>query len=73
MILAVEDDRVLRRTLVRQLAELGYRVLEAGNAADALRQLEAGPVNLMFSDVIMPGESTVSPWPPRSPRAGPRP
>ena len=33
-----------------------YAVIEAGNAAAALQQIEAGePVDLVFSDVVMPG------------------
>jgi hypothetical protein len=36
-ILAVEDNDALRRVIVRQLNSLGYRVLEAKQADDALR------------------------------------
>ena len=55
-VLAVEDNGALRRIVVRQLAELGYRVLEAENAVAALALLEKEPVDLLFTDVIMPGE-----------------
>ena len=41
---------------MRQLHELGYRTVSAGNAADAIGLLEKGGVDLLFSDVIMPGE-----------------
>jgi PAS domain S-box-containing protein len=54
-ILVVEDNPALRRVVVRQIADLGYRVLEAEDAASALEILEAGKVDLMFSDVVMPG------------------
>jgi PAS domain S-box-containing protein len=54
-ILAVEDSIPLRRIVVRQLHGLGYTVLEAGNGAEALAILEAGTVDLLFTDVVMPG------------------
>jgi PAS domain S-box-containing protein len=56
MVLAVEDNAALRRTLVRQLASLGYRVLEAANGAEAIGILEQAMIDLVFSDVVMPGE-----------------
>jgi signal transduction histidine kinase len=56
-VLAVEDNAGLRRVVVRQLRRLGYRVLEAGDAAAALEILEQEKVDLLFSDVVMPGEA----------------
>jgi signal transduction histidine kinase/CheY-like chemotaxis protein len=56
VVLAVEDNAPLRRIVVRQLHELGYRALEAENAAAALVVLEHEHVDLLFSDVVMPGE-----------------
>jgi PAS domain S-box-containing protein len=58
-ILAVEDNPDVRRIVVAQLAELGYRVLEAANGEAALKLLVEGePVDLLFSDVVMPGGMT---------------
>ena len=55
-ILVVEDDDSVRSTVVGMLGDLGYRVLEAANGASALTALESGePVDLLFTDVIMPG------------------
>jgi CheY-like chemotaxis protein len=54
-VLAVEDNASLRRVVVRQLTELGYRVLEAEDAQTALRVLESEPVDLLFTDIVMPG------------------
>lgn len=54
-VLAVEDNLALRQLVVRQLSSLGYTVLEAGNSADALEVLSRNTVNLLFSDVVMPG------------------
>jgi PAS domain S-box-containing protein len=55
-VLVVEDNVGLRRVVMRQLAGLGYRVIEAESAQAALSVLEAGPVQLLFSDVVMPGD-----------------
>ena len=55
-VLAVEDNAALRRIVVRQLRELGYRVLEAENASAALAVLERDAVDLLFTDIVMPGE-----------------
>ncbi len=41
-VLAVEDNAGLRKVVVRQLKELGYRVLQADTAAGALAILETG-------------------------------
>jgi PAS domain S-box-containing protein len=54
-ILAVEDNGGLRRILANQLNELGYRLLEAEDGPAALRILAAEPVDLLFTDVVMPG------------------
>ena len=55
-ILVVEDEPRVRRFAVRALSGLGYRVLEAENAQEALEVLgEGASVDLMFSDIIMPG------------------
>ena len=54
-VLVVEDNPNVRRLVVRQLGELGYAVVEAEDAHDALARLEAGAVNLLFTDVVMPG------------------
>ncbi len=56
-ILVVEDSPAVRQMVMRQIAELGYRVICASDAAEALKLLEAGtPVDLLFSDIVMPGE-----------------
>jgi CheY-like chemotaxis protein len=54
-VLVVEDDPRVRRLAVRRLAGLGYRVLEATDGPGALRLLGAGAVDLLFSDMAMPG------------------
>jgi two-component system cell cycle sensor histidine kinase/response regulator CckA len=56
-ILFVEDEAVVRGIAVRLLRERGYDVIEAadGDEALALAEAHAGTIDLMISDVIMPG------------------
>jgi PAS domain S-box-containing protein len=54
-ILVAEDNELLRASLVHQLTLLDYRVLEAADAAAALTLLKTHPVQLVFTDVVMPG------------------
>lgn len=55
MVLVVEDEDNVRALTVESLGELGYRVLEASGAAEALRLLDANPeISLLFTDVVMP-------------------
>jgi CheY-like chemotaxis protein len=55
-ILLVEDDDEVRSVATRILRRNGYRVLEAGNGADALRvcEEEDEPVDLIVTDIVMP-------------------
>jgi CheY-like chemotaxis protein len=55
-ILAVEDNDALRRVVVRQLTELGYRVIEAECPAAALAVLATETIDLLLTDMVMPGE-----------------
>ncbi len=58
VILVVEDSDEVREHSVTVLRELGYEVLEAANAAAALEILERAPrVDLLFTDVVLPGMS----------------
>jgi CheY-like chemotaxis protein len=59
-VLVVEDDDDVRRYSVEVLQELGYRVAEAPDGPTALRLLGdgAGGVDLLFSDVVLPGGMT---------------
>mgnify|MGYP001244623026 CR=1 FL=1 len=53
-IMLVEDDRDLRLNLVGQLSALGYEVTAAEDAVQALALLPHN-VDLLFTDVVMPG------------------
>jgi CheY-like chemotaxis protein len=55
-VLVVEDDDRVRRLTAARLKTLGYRVLEAANGAAALKLLnEVGDIDLIFTDLVMPG------------------
>ncbi len=55
-VLAVEDDEEVLELTVVALKDLGYTVLTAANAGDALKILRsAAEIDVLFSDVIMPG------------------
>jgi signal transduction histidine kinase len=58
-ILVVEDDDDVRAYTVEILRELGYRVIEAHDGPSALRLIERQDrqIDLMFTDVVMPGMS----------------
>ena len=57
-VLIVEDEDPVRRLAARVLARLGYSVVEATNADEALRHLENGVViDLVLTDLVMPGLS----------------
>ena len=57
-ILLVEDNEHVRSVAVEQLTSLGYSVVEAENGDAALAMLEstAREFDLIFSDMMMPGE-----------------
>jgi PAS domain S-box-containing protein len=55
LILVVDDEDLVRQFSATALADLGYRVLEAGNAQGALATLLDRPdVDLLFTDIVMP-------------------
>src|SRR3990170_6781657 len=55
-ILLVDDEKALRKLTGRILAEVGYRILEAADGAEALRIAagEVGEIDLVLTDVEMP-------------------
>lgn len=60
-ILVVEDDESVRQLVVHVLREVGYTVLETANAREAMPMGReyAGRIDLLLTDVIMPGLSGV--------------
>jgi signal transduction histidine kinase/ActR/RegA family two-component response regulator len=71
IILVVEDEAGVRSVAVEALADLGYTVREAADGFSALKMLEQhGAVDLVFTDVVMPGmtgrelaDEVVERWP----------
>ncbi|MGE7005404.1 ATP-binding protein [Sphingomonas sp. NPDC049708] len=59
-ILVCEDDENVRAYTVEVLRELGYRVIEAGDGPAALAALDAEreAIDLLFTDVVLPGGMT---------------
>jgi CheY-like chemotaxis protein len=56
-ILVVEDDAEVRRIVTKQIAELGYSVIEAQAPKEALALLKDPQtrIDLLFTDLVMPG------------------
>jgi CheY-like chemotaxis protein len=58
-ILVVEDNAAVRTIAVRLVKQLGYAVVEAENAGEALKLLATDRrVDLLFTDIVMPGAMT---------------
>jgi PAS domain S-box-containing protein len=58
-VLVVEDNVDVRRVAVRQLTDLGYQVVEADTGAAGLEMLAGDHgIDVVFSDVVMPGGMT---------------
>jgi DNA-binding response OmpR family regulator len=57
-VLIVEDEFLIRACLADYLQDNGFKVLEAGTADDAVEIIEKadGSIDLVFSDVMMPGK-----------------
>ena len=54
-ILVVEDNPEVADVSATLLEQIGYRVLRAGNAIEALERIEGGDrIDLVFSDIVMP-------------------
>jgi DNA-binding NtrC family response regulator len=54
-ILLVDDEPAVREGLALSLRPSGYHILEAGSGLEALAALQAGPVDVIVSDHLMPG------------------
>ncbi|QGM95567.1 response regulator [Methylocystis rosea] len=55
LILVVEDEDRMRSIAVAMFQDLGYSVLAAGSAVEALALIKANPdIDLLFTDIVMP-------------------
>ncbi len=59
-VLVVEDERTVRDLAVRILGDAGYRVLDAPSPTEAVRTADEAPgtIDLLLTDVVMPGGIT---------------
>jgi CheY-like chemotaxis protein len=56
-VLVVEDEIFVREPIAEYLRDCGYQVLEAADAREAMRLIDSvGSVDVVFSDVRMPGD-----------------
>lgn len=59
--LVVDDEPAVRAIIARSLEEAGFRVLQAGEGADALGLVDRyGPPQIVLTDLTMPGISGVA-------------
>lgn len=54
-ILVIDDDAPMRETLRAILEKAGYEVVEAGDGRAGLSRQREQPVQLVITDIIMPG------------------
>jgi CheY-like chemotaxis protein len=57
VVLVVDDEEGLRELICRTLRDEGFETVEAGHGGEALELMEAAaePVDLVVTDVVMPG------------------
>ncbi|MEZ5650792.1 MAG: response regulator [Burkholderiaceae bacterium] len=54
-VLLVDDNRLVRMTLAAGLSACGHEVADAESAEEALEVLDARPIDVVVSDIEMPG------------------
>jgi CheY-like chemotaxis protein len=54
-LLVVEDEDTVRALTLRVLADAGYAVVAARHGEEALELIRQMPIDLVISDVVMPG------------------
>jgi len=54
-VLVVEDEFFIAEWVAESLSDLGFAVEIASNARDALRRLESASVDVLFTDINLPG------------------
>jgi CheY-like chemotaxis protein len=55
-VLLVEDEILVSEWVTQSLSEQGFTVRAVTNAADALGHLTSDPVDVLFTDINLPGE-----------------
>src|SRR6185436_17443973 len=54
-LLLIDDDAAVRQMIRRILLDAGHSVIEAANGAVGLEQLVQSPVDVVLTDIFMPG------------------
>jgi CheY-like chemotaxis protein len=54
-VLVVEDESLVRETITAELEDAGFIVIEAETAEEGLEILEGKPVDVLFTDIRLPG------------------
>ena len=57
--LLVEDNEQVREFARGLLVDLGFQVVGAASAAEALENLAERPFDLLFTDIVMPGQTGI--------------
>jgi DNA-binding response OmpR family regulator len=55
-VLIVEDELLVSEWVAESLSEQGFAVQAVTNAADALQRLASDPVDVLFTDINLPGD-----------------
>ena len=58
-VLVVDDDAGIRESAAMALGKVGHRILQASDAGEALRVLREHRVDVVVSDIYMPGQNGV--------------
>jgi len=56
-VLVVDDDETIQKVVARSLRARGYQVVQANNLEDALELARRSKVQVLLTDVVMPGQS----------------
>ncbi|MFO7714230.1 response regulator [Desulfosarcina sp.] len=55
-ILLIDDDPQVRNVIRVMLSKQGFQVIESGDGKAAIRLLKTAPVDLVITDILMPGK-----------------
>ena len=59
-VMVIDDSASFRTVVTLALKRVGYTVIEAGDGRDAVRKLDAQPIDLIVCDVNMPEMDGIS-------------
>jgi CheY-like chemotaxis protein len=58
-VVVIDDQEPIRRIIRRALESHGYEVLDASDGLAGLALLERGPVDVVITDIFMPGQDGI--------------